>query len=472
MGPRSAPRGPLSRFHDRLGVWVAILVLLTVIPLASARAPIWLIWTGLLALVSAYVVLRGASLERRWKPRFTQEWLVALLLLVVPLWASIQLLSPTLISTRLRELYLPAEASLSGILRFVGYLLLAAVLLEVVTRRSRVLLLARILFFGIAAQAVWAMVALQMLGDVSLWGEKTAYLGYATGTFVNRNSLATYLGFGLVLGFGLLAERGFDGQIRATRRTSLFDRLDLEAVIISGGCLFMLIALIETQSRLGILSSALGVAATLLLIRVRRGLPLRRILIETGFVFGTLLMLMLLLGAGGVSDRLLFTGVDSNTRLSIYSQTIDMISQRPWTGYGMDAFGPAFEAFRAPPLTDPVTYDLAHNTYLALWSELGLIAGSAPILAVAILLVKLLYRKDAEKGYPGLSAAAVGAVTLAAVHSLGDFSLEIPANAYMFVAILCLGLGRPRQTSSAAPRSAPRSAGPKPKIQLHEGEAG
>ena len=67
------------------------------------------------------------------------------------------------------------------------------------------------------------------------------------------------------------------------------------------------------------------------------------------------------------------------------------------------------------------------------------------MLAVAIAVVKawrnIMRRSD---GY-ATSAAAIGATVTVAVHSLGDFSLEVAGNVYLFVALIALGVARFRR---------------------------
>ena len=437
-------RNPLSALHERLAILIGVFVPLTAVPVASNRASLWLLWTAGLATVACYVLIRSWQLEPSWRPRFLAYPILCLLALVVPLWSGLQLLplAKLLGWTEGPAISVLPDAGVAGLLRHLGFLLLAALVLEVASRGDRVLKMASLIFAGIVAQAVWSLMALHLLGDFFLWGTKTAYLGSATGTFINRNSLATFLGFGLVLGAGLLAERAWRTSIRSTRSTTAWDKLGLGGVLIAVGMLFLLIALIATQSRLGLVASIGGLAIAVLSIRFASGLPLLRVVAEATILLGVGFLIALALGAGGLSERLLFTAADGEGRLAIYRQTLVMIGERPLLGYGMDAFGAAFEGFRAPPLLAPVTYDLAHNSYLALWAEFGLLAGTAPILALLGVGALLLREVMRFENFPGMACAGLGALTVGALHSLGDFSLEIPANTYLFVVILALGLGR------------------------------
>lgn len=443
----TSPRSPLGILHDRMALIIAAFVPISAIPVASNRASIWLLWTALLAATAAFLLLRSWQLDAGWKPRFLTLALPFSLGLATLLWATLQLLPlgrwfPILTQQGATSLSVLPSVGMSAILRLTGYLILAALVVEIASKSGRVRRVAQIIFAGIVLHAVWAMVALQMLDDFSLWGAKTSYQGVATGTFINRNSFATFLGLGLVLGAGLLAEPQDRPTIRQTRKPLLPKAFGLQQMLIGIGMVFLLIVILATESRLGLASALIGLSATMLVVLYLRGVRPLRIVTATAVLGTALLAVTLLLGAEGTADRFLFSAADGGYRLAIYSQTLGMIAERPFLGYGLDTFSAAFEGFRAEPLTAPVTHDLAHNTYLALWSELGLIGGSLPLLALLIVAATLVRRLSDDRGFPGIAAAALGALTLAATHSLGDFSLEIPANAYLLTAIAALGLGR------------------------------
>jgi O-antigen ligase len=452
-------RHPLNRAHDRLALTLALLVPLTSIPLASNRSSWWLMWTMVLAFLAMYHVWRTGQLERSHRLRFLRFRVGFLLALVLPFWALVQTvplgpLQPFLPSGLLamREglsdlvgtrISVQADVAMSGILRFIGYLLLLALVLEVATRGKRVLRLATLVFAGVVIQAVWAIVALKLLNDFSFLGPKTAYEGVATGTFINRNSLATFLGFGVILGIGILVERADQSRLRSSRKLNALNKLGFAGGFILLGIFVQLAAILATQSRLGLASTVVAMIATVLLARRRAGLSTRRLVMELLVLMVIAVLGLVVLGGGeGVMTRALFASSEGQVRLSLYEQTLGMIQQRPLTGFGMDSFGFAFEAFRAPPLVGVGAFDLAHNSYLMLWAEFGLVVGSIPPLLLTAAAVVLWRQMVSPRGFSGLALAGIGVLVLGAVHSLGDFSLEIPANVYLFVTIIGLGLGQ------------------------------
>ena len=141
-------------------------------------------------------------------------------------------------------------------------------------------------------------------------------------------------------------------------------------------------------------------------------------------------------------ERAVFTQIDSQDRVSLYVQVIDLIRQQPLTGVGLDVFETAFQGVHRTPMSPDLAWDRAHSTYLALWAEMGLIVGSIPPLICLIIAVTLITRFMRAKRDFVFVAIALSAITLGAIHSLVDFSLEIAANVYVFLALVALGATR------------------------------
>ena len=461
----------VGRLKTRLAAALALLAVASAVPLASNRPSWWLLWTAVLGLLGAVHQIATFRVVTNGPARLRPFAVYFLLAALVPVWAILQaqpfagLLPQGLLAVPSgmaalagRAISAVPDASQLGALRFVGYLILLALVIDVSSRRERVGLISRLLFLGIFLQAVWALVALKLLGDIAPFSEKTAYLGMATGTFVNRNSLATFLGFGLILGVSLIGRRFEGPEIRTSRPRGAFEKLGAEGRLVLVAMLIILLALLATQSRLGTAASMTGLAVTSLVLlgyhgRLSVGLGL-------GIVLGGVILIggAVVFTGAGLSDRALFSEADSTTRFDLYHQILGMIALRPWTGFGFDGFGPAFEAFRAPPLNGAETFDLAHDSYLMLWSELGLVVGSLPPLLLAaagVLLVRRLRRGD---GFAANAAGAIGVLVLGALHSLGDFSLEMPANNYVLLVILGMGLAlRNQSPNSQAAQPGPPS---------------
>jgi O-antigen ligase len=115
---------------------------------------------------------------------------------------------------------------------------------------------------------------------------------------------------------------------------------------------------------------------------------------------------------------------------------LELIAQRPWTGFGGGSFEIVFPTVHAPPVGTDRLWDKAHNSYLTLWSELGVIAGSLIPLLLAVIGCKLsaALRRNRRLWLP--AATGLGCLVAVATHALVDFSMEIQAVAFWLVAIL------------------------------------
>jgi hypothetical protein len=105
------------------------------------------------------------------------------------------------------------------------------------------------------------------------------------------------------------------------------------------------------------------------------------------------------------------------------------------TGFG--TFDQAFPAYQDGSLSG--IFDRTHNDYLEAAFELGIPAAAFLIAAIFYLGVQCclgVLRRRRNAAYPALGAAATA---LVAVHSLADFSLQMPAVTATFAFLLGLG---------------------------------
>ncbi len=329
-------------------------------------------------------------------------------------------------------LSLAPNTTLLAFIRTATYAALFILLVQLTANRSRAQLVARGLFLVVALHAGYGLIALTQLGDTFLLAPKIAYLGSATGTFVNRNSFATFLAIGCTLGVSLTIQDAFRGGAAPWRINSgvLFDAM---GVVVIGT------TLVATQSRAGAFAGLCGTvfaAALLLAPRMRLG----RFVTIIALSVPVLLVLLFFLHGEGLLDRLGAQGLSSNSRLELYRQVVGMIFTRPFLGFGGGAFETAFTLFHEPSLSPEVRWDHAHSSYLTLWAEYGLVMGSLPMLALGFLGWKAWRRIGGELPRAELAAAALGSLLVVAIHSLVDFSLEIHAVALLFVTVLALGV--------------------------------
>jgi putative inorganic carbon (hco3(-)) transporter len=251
-----------------------------------------------------------------------------------------------------------------------------------------------------------------------------------TGTYVNRDHFAGLLEMAFplaVLGAVALWRKSKVQPVRSVRPA-----LAAIGVLSVGGCLLMGIGF--SLSRMGFIAT-LGATATitgtLLVSRTRRSVARSR----WRWVAAAALpvFLFVFLPSGELLDRFgaLTVGNSgaSDPRAGIWGDTFRLIAAYKWVGCGLGAYEYAFYRFNTNSPMD--TIDFAHNDYLQIAAELGLI-GAALAAALALwivwrLLSVVLWMRASQNWE--LAVGLLGALFAIGVHSLADFNLYIPANA-------------------------------------------
>ncbi len=270
--------------------------------------------------------------------------------------------------------------------------------------------------------------------------------GFVTGTFVNRNNFATYINLGILVAFALLLRSLLHASSAEELRklfVGLVEGLIGRRVLLLVGLLLLVTASLLTGSRGGFLSllAALLVFA-LLGFLVARPRP------AYGFATGAIALLagwaLFRLGGDVLQERFASEEVDVG-RLRIYALSFEMIQERPWLGHGLGAFEEAFQLHRDERF--PLLFEMAHNTYLEHAVELGMPATAAIYMAALLLFTQALvgiFRRRRGQIYPLVAACAC---VLVGLHALVDFSLQIPAVAVTFAALLGVGVAQSQRTA-------------------------
>jgi O-Antigen ligase. len=302
--------------------------------------------------------------------------------------------------------------------------------------------LIRVAQYSILTYVIYGIAAFLFTPDMLLWTNKTSYRGYLTATFVNHNTAATFVGAGALLWF-CLAFSSVQSLRFSTVRMMLLSRtneaLALRIVLRSAAALTCLFGLLLTGSRGGLASSAMGfLVAMILMVANKSKLPRWRILALAVTAFA--LTVIWVSSTGRIASQSL---IDDN-RLSVYHSSLQGISQRPLLGAGAGTFPDLFPALRNSDLWMWGVWDYAHSTLLEIAFEMG-IPVAAMIGAGALASVFILTRAAAatsERADRRALAAIAGIATLSYLHSMIDFSLQIPGYFVVFGILLGCGLAR------------------------------
>ena len=246
----------------------------------------------------------------------------------------------------------------------------------------------------------------------------------ASAPYVNHNHFAGYLEMALFCALGLFFFS--------------FNRVKPEAsLLFLALILAMFVGLLFSLSRAGIITFllVLTVFALASLFRRRTGYVLTPAILMSSLAIGYLSILE----TEKVENRLKTLG-DSDIVLTLGSRTSAWkaaykgIKDNPLKGYGPGNFETALPPYREPGFRHRFYY--AHNDYLQLWFEYGVIGVVLVIGGLCLYwkrLWKLLWKTREPSDYLMLGPAA-GVLALL-LHSFMDFNLYLHANALLFISL-------------------------------------
>jgi O-antigen ligase len=275
-------------------------------------------------------------------------------------------------------------------------------------------------------------------GTTTIYGLWKPTHDYAVfGPYVNRNHFAGYLVMAIPLALAFTVE-AFQALGRAWRRRrvgwlALGGPEGSAAIRQATVAMFLVVGLLASQSRGGVVAFAVSTAALPLAFRHRR---------QAVVVIAAIAILGLAwIGLGGVIEGFEKRGLEAS-RLVLWEDMARMIPRFPVLGVGFNAFGTAY--LRYQTIWRMLFIGEAHNDYLQVLLDLGLV-GSA---LVASLLVTLFRAAARAASRTPLDAGILGALLALGFHALVDFNWQIPANALTYVALSALAV---RRTSRASP---------------------
>ena len=367
-------------------------------------------------------------------------WLFGLLLLVQG-WVVLQWMLGITLDAARTHLYL---------LLGLAYSLMFVMAWQLFNTVKRITILLSVLIVSGTFQAFYGSVMV-LSGIEWLFGlPKDHYIGNATGTFVNRNSMAGYLELTLACGIGLLMALR-DGE--RFRWRNILEVLLGPKARIRLALIIMVIGLVMTQSRMGnagFMTALLLVGGVFVL--TQKANRLRNSVILVSILLIDLLVISQFFGLERLRDRLINTEVAisqeagelvfdiNDLRGLAFTQMIPLAKEQPLTGYGAGSFEVLFIGHTGPGFGGH--FDHAHNDYLQFWLELGLI-GMLPLGAFVLIVLwqafkALLQKESAFQN--GLGFGAAMAIIAYLVHSFSDFNLQIPANAATLMVICAVAV--------------------------------
>ena len=312
--------------------------------------------------------------------------------------------------------------------------------------RGRARQLLKVTAWSGAAYAAYGILAHLFDPAHILWREKEAYLASVTGTFINRNTAADYFGSSAVVWSLLLWERvrremprgPLDWRAIPARFFSATATKVHSAFVMVFLCL---LAMFMTGSRGGV---ALSVFALILAFTAffRRDLQRWIGLVTAVAGSGAVALILFQLMGAGVNARFDKQGLVDEGRLETYKAALRMIADRPWFGTGQGTFAYAFPAYRSPNVSMWGIWDMAHNTLLEITTDMGIPIGGLVVVAWIVIFAVLIRGVLVRRRGLVIPVTALAVATLAVLHSLIDFTLQIPGYAIVALSLIGAGLAR------------------------------
>ncbi len=236
--------------------------------------------------------------------------------------------------------------------------------------------------------------------------------------YVNYNLFAGYLELVFCLAVGLaVAQKG-------GKRILLFGMTTL-----------ICLALLFSLSRGGIIGASGGLAFFL----IASAFMQRK---KTGYrlFFSAILLGLIIIawfGLNPVLERLSTLedlSVAGEARIQVWQDTLRMIAARPLSGWGPGTFSLAFPAYQTNGFEQKLV-NYAHNDYLELAADIGLLGLLVFIIGIVFLYISCLkeLRLAENRYWQNVGLGALAACFSILIHSVTDCNLQVPANLFLFV---------------------------------------
>ena len=273
--------------------------------------------------------------------------------------------------------------------------------------------------------------------DTILWLNKWAYPDDLVGTFVNRNSFASYAGITLVCSTAILVKTTLEDMASATTAKTV-TREFLRSITTKGSIwlvafFIILTAIYLSHSRAGLFCSLTGLGIFIITFTMSRAFrPAYGVLI--GVVIASVAVGVFFVSGETTMKRVDQADDSAQSRARLFGVSLKAIKERPYLGAGYGVYEEIIPAF-----ADDKNYHYmraAHNTYLENAVELGVFGVGSLLVSIGMLVViciKGALKKCADPIYPCIG---LGITVIVGVHSLVDFPLQIPAVALTYAAVM------------------------------------
>jgi O-antigen ligase len=437
------PRKMDSNRDGEKWLFYGLIGLIIYLPLPLGSNRIWA-WTfaeaWIFSLSAGWIILhlqKKVSLPPYWK----KCWLPIAALSCLLIFSLVQLLpwnwsSPSPLSIMYnidwRQVSLDPHATLQASLKTFSYLCLFMLVIAFITSEKRIRTLLLCFFFcGLFQAAYGGLMTLSGI-EYIFFMEKYAYIGKATGTFINRNHFANYLIICIAAGTAILL---IDLSIKKSSSFKQFIVTTLQFILSTKmllriGLAISVVGIVLSQSRMGNTAFfvSLTVSGTLWIILTRR-ISKNAILFLISIIIIDLLIVGKWFGFEKVQQRLQSTSLQAETRDEVIRDTLLYIDDHLLMGTGGGSYYSVYPNYQSDDVKR--FYRHTHNDYLQFLSEYGIIGS----LFIGLFVLSTLYTafttmlKRKNKTMQAASFSGTMIFVALIMHSHVDFNLQIMANA-------------------------------------------
>ena len=339
------------------------------------------------------------------------------------------------------------HATIAGAMLYCAYGMLCFLVTQTLQRSSQARKIAVVLgLYGVTLASLALLQGISSNGKL-FWLRTPRLGGWIYGSYVNHNHYAGVMELlapvPLVISLSRLAQQ----NVR----------------LLAGiGAAVMVGTIFLSGSRGGMIAIFVQlIVLAVVLLRQKRSI---RIVLAVGAFALVLISLLVWLGGKELTVRVTSISQDTRSevsggmRLSIDRDALRMFRQRPVIGWGLGTFPVVYPQFRS--FYTNFFVNEAHNDYLQLLTEMGVLGFAAMIWFQTVLFFRV--RRKTGNWMSNVSGATTLACGLSAVgilvHSLVDFNLQIPANAALFYAFCSIAAAPPllQRSRKRRPVSSPQ----------------
>jgi O-antigen ligase len=265
-----------------------------------------------------------------------------------------------------------------------------------------------------------------------------------SGTFINRNHFAIYIGLSLLATWGLflrnlragLSAHGYSGEREALAKGL---RLVRDVAMFSVLLVPLTTALLLTGSRAGLF---LTLAAMLVMLVIERRAGKSSLAMKAALAVAVAGIVLALAARGDLIGAKLAgtnTASDIGSRFAVAAITARAIGESPIIGHGYATFANVFPVYRDDSIPLSGKWLEAHNSFLEAMLGLGIPMATVLFIGFAALLFQCIKGALVRKRDRLAPAVAIGATLVVACHALVDFSIQLQGIALSYAALLGAG---------------------------------